>query len=163
MAQESYLELTAAGQPIEGESDVESGGRENKIPVLSWQLAGRTATEGGRAASTGRRQYDNVVMRMRLDKTMPLLSKAFRQNEIMEGTLRCYRPSPDGSGVTEQFFTFGFSEGRIVGLRIFQPDTLDPATSNEPITVEVQFRAHTLRFTHETASVEDVDDWRTEA
>lgn len=160
MAESVHLTLDANGTTIEGESTQTSLGRENTIECLYFEDSVRTAREKGTGMATGRRTYEPIVIRKRIDKSSPLLAKALCNNEVIEGTFKFYRPSPAGDGTTQQFFTVEIAEGRIASIKRISPDTIDPASSAEPPTEEVGFVFHTITWTYEDGGIVHTDNWR---
>lgn len=159
MAETVHLFLKANGNDIKGESTQTSLGREDSIECLYFQDSVRTAREKGSALATGRRTYEPIVIRKRIDKSSPLLAKALCNNEVVEGTFKFFRPSPAGDGTTQQFFTVEFSGGRIESIKRISPDTIDPASSIEPPTEEVGFVFHTITWTYEDGGITHTDNW----
>jgi len=160
MAETVHLELKANGTAIQGESTQTSLGRENTIECLYFEDSVRTAREKGTGMATGRRTYEPIVLRKRIDKSSPLLAKALCNNEVVEGVFRFFRPSPSGDGTTQQFFTVEIAEGRVAGIERTSPDTIDPASSAEPPTEEVSLVFHTITWTYEDGGVTHTDNWR---
>ena len=160
MAETVHLFLKANGSDITGESTQTSLGREGSIECLYFQDSVRTAREKGSGMATGRRTYEPIVLRKRIDKSSPLLAKALCNNEIIEATFRFYRPNPSGDGTTEQFFTIEIAEGRVAHITRVSPDTIDPASAVEPPTEEIGLVFHTITWTYEAGGVVHTDNWR---
>jgi type VI secretion system secreted protein Hcp len=160
MAETVHLYLKANGSDIQGESTQTSLGRENSIECLYFEDSVRTAREKGTGMATGRRTYNPIIIRKRIDKSSPLLAKALCNNEVIEGTFKFFRPSPSGDGTTQQFFTVEIAEGRINSIKRVSPDTIDPASAQEPPTEEVGFVFHTITWTYEDGGIVHTDNWR---
>jgi len=160
MAETVHLFMKANGNAVEGDSTQTSLGRENSIECLSFSDAVRTAREKGSGMATGRRSYEPLVFRKRIDRSSPLLAKALCNNEVIEGVFRFYRPSPAGDGTTEQFFTVEIAEGRIAHIHRTSPDSIDPASAQEPPTEEVGIVFHTVTWTYEPSGAAHSDSWR---
>ncbi len=160
MAETVHLYLKANGSDIQGESTQTSLGRENSIECLYFEDSVRTAREKGTGMATGRRTYNPIIIRKRIDSSSPLLAKALCNNEVIEGTFKFFRPSPAGDGTTEQFFTVEITEGRINSIKRVSPDTIDPASAAEPPTEEVGFVFHTITWTYEPGGKMHTDNWR---
>ena len=160
MAETIHLYLKANGTDIKGESTQTSLGREDSIECLYFQDSVRTAREKGTGMASGRRSYEPVVFRKRIDKSSPLLAKALCNNEVIEGNFKFFRPSPAGDGTTQQFFTVALAEARIAHIKRVSPDTIDPASAAEPPTEEVGIVFHTITWTYEDGGVEHTDNWR---
>ena len=160
MAETVHLYLKSNGADVQGESSQTSLGRENTIECLSFVDAVRTAREKGSGLATGRRTYEPIVFRKRIDKSSPLLARSLCNNEVIEGVFKFFRPNPAGDGTTEHFFTVEFAEGRIAGVRRVSPDVIDPASATEPPTEEVSFVFHTITWTYEATGASHADSWR---
>lgn len=160
MAETVHLYLKSNGSDIQGESTQTSLGRENSIECLYFEDSVRTAREKGTGMATGRRTYNPIIIRKRIDKSSPLLAKALCNNEVIEGTFKFFRPSPSGDGTTQQFFTVEIAEGRINSIKRVSPDTIDPASASEPPTEEIGFVFHTITWTYEDGGIVHTDNWR---
>src|SRR5262245_19606704 len=132
MAENVYLYLKAAGADIQGDSSVESLGRKDSIECVYYEQSVKTAREAGTAKATGRRQYDPLLIRKRIDKSTPLIAKALVENQAIEGTFKFFRPNPNGDGTTEQFYTVVIKQGRVASFSQVSPDSIQPATSSDP-------------------------------
>jgi type VI secretion system secreted protein Hcp len=159
MAETVHLYLKANGTDIKGESTQHSLGREESIECVYYDQSVTTAREAGSGMATGRRQYNPLVIRKRIDKSSPLIAKALTNNEAIEGTFKFFRPSPTGDGTTEQFYTVAIRQGRVATIKQIVPDTLVPATSTEPPLEEVSFVFHTISWTYTNGGVTHEDTW----
>lgn len=160
MAETVHLYLKSNSEDIQGESTQTSLGRENSIECLYFEDSVRTAREKGSGLATGRRTYEPVKIRKRIDKSSPLLARSLCNNEVIEGVFKFFRPAPSGDGTTEQFFTVEIAEGRISSIRRVSPDTIDPASATEPPTEEVCFVFHTITWEYVPGSTIHTDNWR---
>lgn len=160
MAETVHLKLSTNGEEIKGESTQTSLDREGTIECLSFVDAVRTAREKGSGMATGRRTYEPIVIRKRIDMSSPLLARSLCNNEVIEGVFKFYRPNPDGDGTTEHFFTVEIGEGRLAGIRRVSPDTIDPASALEPPTEEVSMVFHNITWTYERDGKSHHDNWR---
>lgn len=159
MAETVHLYLKANGSDIQGEPTQTSLGRENSIECLYFEQGVRTAREAGSGLATGRRQYEPLLIRKRIDKSSPLISKALCENQVIEGIFKFFRPNPTGDGTTEQFFTINIKKGRIASQRLWVPDTIVPASSTEPPLEEVTFVFHTIDWTYTNGGITHTDTW----
>ncbi len=159
MAETVHLFLKANGADIKGDSSQTSLGREGSIECVYYEQAVKTAREAGSALASGRRQYEPLLIRKRIDKSTPLLARALCNNEVIAGTFKFFRPNPTGDGTTEQFFTVEITNGRINSQKQIVPDTIVPATSTEPPLEEVTFVFHTITWTYENGGVTHQDTW----
>ena len=159
MPETVHLFLKANGTDIQGNSTQTSLGRENSIECLHYEQATITAREAGSGMATGRRQYQPLLIRKRIDKASPLLAKALCENQAIEGVFKFFRPNPTGDGTTEQFYTVQIKQGRIASMRQIVPDTLVPATATEPPLEEITFVFHTIAWTYTEGGVTHEDTW----
>ncbi|MEZ4390360.1 MAG: type VI secretion system tube protein TssD [Polyangiales bacterium] len=159
MAETVHLYLKANGSEIKGQSTQTSLGREGSIECLYFEQSVKTAREAGSGMATGRRQYEPLLIRKRIDKSSPMISKALCNNEEISATFKFFRPNPTGDGTTEQFYTVEISRGRIASQKLYVPDTIVPATSTEPPLEEVTFVFHTINWTFEDGGVTHEDTW----
>ncbi|MGF1468702.1 MAG: type VI secretion system tube protein TssD [Sandaracinaceae bacterium] len=160
MAETVHLYLRANGEEIQGESSQTSLGRANSIECIFYRDSVRTAREVGSGLATGRRAYEPTVILKRIDKATPLIAKALRGNQQIDGTFKFFRPSPTGDGTTEHFFTVEIGEGRVAFIERESPNVFDPAAANEPPLERVGFVFHTVTWTYEPGGQSDVDNWR---
>lgn len=159
MAETVHLFLKANGSEIKGDSTQTSLGREGSIECLYYEQKVLTAREKGSGMATGRRQYEPLLIRKRIDKSSPLLAKALTENQAIEGIFKFFRPNPAGDGTTEQFYTVTIKSGRIASIQQVSPDTIEPATSTSPPVEEVSFVFHTIGWTYEDGGVTHEDTW----
>ncbi|MBK8232236.1 MAG: type VI secretion system tube protein Hcp [Candidatus Eisenbacteria bacterium] len=163
MAETVHLYLKANGADIQGEPTQTSLGRENSIECVYFQHSVRTAREAGSGMATGRRSYDPIVIRKRIDKSSPLIAKALCNNEVIEGVFKFFRPNPAGDGTTEQFYTIEIKQGRVASLKEVSPDCLDPVSTNAPPLEELGFVFHTISWTYTNGGVMHEDTWNANA
>lgn len=159
MAESVHMYLKANGTDIQGESTQTSLGRENSIECVYYEQGVITAREAGSGIATGRRQYQPMLIRKRIDKSSPLLMKALCENQVIEAQFKFFRPNPTGDGTTEQFYTVGFKKGRIASIKQVVPDAFVPASSTEPPLEEITFVFHTINWTYTNGGVTHEDTW----
>ncbi|MCP3098206.1 type VI secretion system tube protein Hcp [Myxococcus sp. K15C18031901] len=159
MAETVHLYLAANGKDIKGESTQTSLGREDSIECVYYEQGVITAREAGSGLATGRRQYQPLLIRKRIDKASPLLMKALTENEAIEATFKFFRPSPAGDGTTDQFYTVTIKQGRVASIKQVVQDTIIPATATNPPLEEVTFVFHTISWTVSEGGVTHEDSW----
>ena len=159
MAETVHLYLKANGQDIKGESTQTSLGRGDSIECTYYEQGVITAREAGSGMATGRRQYQPLLIRKRIDKSSPLIAKALVENQKIEGNFKFFRPNPTGDGTTEQFYSVGLKDGRVASMRQYLPDTIVPASSTEPPMEEITFVFHTISWTFTKGGVTHEDTW----
>lgn len=159
MAETVHLYLKANGTDIKGESTQTSLGRADSIECLSFESSVITAREAGSGLATGRRQYQPIVIRKRIDKGSPLLIKALCENQVIEATFKFFRPNPTGDGTTEQYYTVSIKKARVNAIKLISPDVFIPTSTAEPATEEITFVFHTINWTYTNGGVTHEDTW----
>lgn len=160
MADTISLDLTGQVQgAIHGDNSQTTMNRANTIEVLSMTHALRSAFDRGTGMATGRRYYEPITFTKRIDRSSPLLRKALTTNEIVSGSFKWFRPNPDGSGSTEQFFTIAFTNGRVVSAEARLPNTLDTDSANLPPIEEIKLVFNTISWKFENGGIEHQDTW----
>jgi len=149
-----YLFLEANGTVIEGDSTVTSLGRENSIECLSFDQQIRQPIDPSTGLPSGRRIFEPIVIRKRIDKSSPLLAKALAQNEVIDAQFRFYRPNPAGDGTTQYYYTIEIHQGRISRFRTLTFDVLDPSQANYPAVEEVEFVFQQILWRYEPDGIE---------
>jgi type VI secretion system secreted protein Hcp len=163
MAETVHLFLKANGADIKGESSQTSLGRADSIEIVEFIHSVKTAREAGSSRATGRRQYEPIVIRKRIDKASPLIAKALVRNEKIEGKFMFFRPSPAGDGTTEQFYTIEIKDGRVASFKQEVEDTIVPASSTLPPMEEIGFVFHSIVWTISDGGVTHEDTWSEQA
>ena len=90
MAETVHLYLKANGSDIKGESTQHSMGRQDSIECTYYEQKVVTAREAGSGQATGRRQYEPLLIRKRIDKASPLIAKALVENQVIEGVFKFF-------------------------------------------------------------------------
>lgn len=157
MATPISLRLTANGTDIEGDSPVTSLERADTIEVVSMEQQMSRSFDRATLQPTGRRIYAPVRFTKRLDRSTPLLRKAMVNNEVVAGNFRWFRPDPDASGTTEQFFTLTFTEGRITKCTLKLPDTLSADTASLPPLEEIELTVGVITWSWTDGGIEFED------
>jgi type VI secretion system secreted protein Hcp len=159
MAETVHLSLKANGVDVKGDSTQTSLEREDTIECVYYEQSATSPREPSTGLAVGRRQYAPLLIRKRIDRSSPLLAKAFIKNEVIEGTFKFFRPSPAGDGTTEQFYTVHISQGRIVSIRQYVPDTLTPQSATLPPLEEVSLTFRIISWTYTQGGVTADDTW----
>lgn len=152
-AETVHLYLKANGQDIKGESTQVSLGRKDSIECISYEQKVGTSQAVGSGIATGRRQYEPIVIRKRIDKSSPLLLKALAQNQKIDAVFRFFRPNPNGDGTTEQFYTVEIRNGRIASIKQYSPDTIAPDTRQQPSQEEVAIVFENITWTYNNGGI----------
>ncbi|RYX83390.1 type VI secretion system tube protein Hcp [bacterium] len=146
-----HLSLKASGVEIKGE--VIQKGRENSIECFGYE-------QETQANPTGRRTYQPLVIRKRIDKASPLLMKALIKNENISATFKFYRTPQRGTAGSqasqEHYYTVTLSDARILSVRQVMPDTRE--SNAGATTEEVQFGFSKINWTYTVGGVSMDDD-----
>lgn len=142
MTTQIRLTLTANGEEIDG--DGSGPGESGSIECLAY-TDGVTTDQAPAGRYLGRRHYEAVVIRKRIDRASPRLLKALTENSVVQATLRFFRRAEDGS--LEHFFTVVLTEARIVTLE----HSWSGDVSNEH--EDVGIASNSVSWTHEPSGV----------
>lgn len=159
MAEAVHLYLKANGTEIKGESTTESLGRKDSIECFQLQFSVKTAREAGSGMASGRRQYEPLTLRKRIDKATPLLAKALVENQRIDAVFKFFRPSPAGDGTTQHFFEMELEQGRLASQTLSVPDTLVPATCVDPPLEEISIVFQAITWTYLDGGISHRDSW----
>jgi type VI secretion system secreted protein Hcp len=144
---------------IRGESTQVSMNRENMIEALAYtqMVVMEPDTRTGAAGEV--RDHFPITILKKIDKSSPLLYRAWRTGELCTATFRFFRPNPTGDGTTQQYYTVVLRGARISGLRRELLNTIEPATSTAPVVERVSFTYGDYREIFEDGGIEDGDVW----
>lgn len=147
----TWMTIRIDGQVIEGDTTREN--RKGQIEVLAFEQSVTTAREAGSGIATGRRQYQPLLIRKRIDKSSPLLMKALTQSSNAEVSFDFYRGNPGGDGTEERFYEIGLRNARVASVKI----VMDRDTGM--LTEEVTFVFHTIAWTYTNGGITHEDTW----
>ena len=159
MAETVHLFLKVNGKDIAGESTQTSLGRENSIECLLFEHSTLSARDLTTGLATGRRQFQPIKIRKRIDKSTPLLAKAMTENSVAEGEFKFFRPNPTGDGTTEQFFTIKITGARVTETHLTSPNVEELATSNQHPYEDIHFTFGVINWTYTNGGVTHEDTW----
>jgi type VI secretion system secreted protein Hcp len=143
-----YMFLKIDGNEIEGESTVASLGRENSIPIDSFNQE--------MARTDGKIEHKHIVITKVIDKASPLLFKALSSDETVNSAeFKFFRPSVSGSGAEEHFYTIKIESGKIESMITF-------TDSNSPYYFEeISISFQDITWTDEINGATHTDSVRT--
>ncbi len=143
-----FLSLRIDGNEIEGDSTVNTLGRENTIECLTYGQSITTARDATSGRATGRRIHSTVKVTKSIGRTSPLLVKALCNNEPCEATFRFFGVVPGGGGF-HHLYTVEITSDFVSSVRQFVPSPSDAASPYPPLLEEVEFAFRDITFTHE--------------
>jgi type VI secretion system secreted protein Hcp len=147
----TWMTIRINGQVIEGDTTREN--RKGQIELLAFEQSVTTAREAGSGLATGRRQYQPLLIRKRIDKASPLLMKALTENSNAEVRFDFYRGNPTGDGTEERFYEISLRNARVASAKI----VMDRDTG-EPME-EITFVFGTIQWTYTNGGVTHEDSW----
>jgi type VI secretion system secreted protein Hcp len=154
------LTLEIDGNQIEGESTVASMGREGTIECSSFRHGVAIPYDITDGKFTGRKQHEVVRIHKRIDKTTPLLLKALCQNEpVTSAAFRFYRPSLEGTGREEHFYTVLLENGYVTSVRQISEDANLGGERAPPMMEEVTLVCRDITWTYEIGGATHKDSW----
>lgn len=146
-------QLFVNGVAVAGEETTPLGGLGAEI--FSFDQGATTPFDQTSGLATGRRVYEPIRFRKRIDKATPILQQALSNNQQISGVFEFYRPNPAGDGTTQHYFTIA-----IQGFIVNAHTRLVPSATNEPAPLQdVAVVFQTIRWTHEVGAVEHTDTW----
>lgn len=145
------LELKANGTKIEGGIAGANDKINKLIKITQWENFVWTAREAGSGLATGRRQYTGINLIGPISKAAPLLFRALCNNEVVEGSLKCFRLNDAGG--KENHLNLDFSKARISNYLLF--------TSPIDGSMYYQFGIHftIIKYTWTDGGIEFEDHW----
>jgi type VI secretion system secreted protein Hcp len=153
MADNAHLTLKINGTAVAGESTSLSDGS-IELHSVSWGVS--CAVDWQLGSYTGRREYSAVSATKRICKATPLLFKALTTNQIVEGTIKFFRPTAAGDAVSENYYTLDFKAGRIESIS-------QGVGGSEVPTETIGFAFRSFTMTYDTKGAKGItagDDWQ---
>ncbi|MHA1969272.1 MAG: type VI secretion system tube protein TssD [Candidatus Hodarchaeales archaeon] len=109
----------------------------------------------GSGAITGSKVHTPVIFVKEVDKSTPLLFKSLVHSEtLIEVLFRFFNQS------NYNYFTVRLEEAKIVSIREFMPNSLNPA-SYQPLMEEISLVYTKITWTWEEEGIEFADEWGT--
>lgn len=131
-----YMKLTIDGGVVVGESQITSLNRAGTIELLSYEDHVTASYDRASGMAAGRRSYEPITIRKRIDSATPLLIKALAQHQPVEASFLFFRPNPTGAGSEQHAMTVEIKTARVVAVSHLTPE-VEGATM--PVVEEVQF------------------------
>jgi type VI secretion system secreted protein Hcp len=159
-AQTVHLKLEIDGSVIEGESTISSMEREGTIECSSFGENGYTPIDAATGLPSGRRQHRPITITKRIDKSSPLLWKAWTNNEpVSKAEFMFFRPAAGGSGAEEKFLTIMLEGGTIASMSVVSMDAIAAGEDAPPVMDSVTFTFQTITWTYENNGATHTDTW----
>jgi type VI secretion system Hcp family effector len=152
MAENAHLTLKIAGAEAKGSSTQVTDG---SIECYSVSFGVTNPIDWATGSASGRREYSAIAITKRTDKVSPLLMKALTGNQVVEGSIKFFRPPHDGSDKSEPYYTIEFKFGRIES---FQMSSGGGDIPMESVTFAYRQITHTYD-SKDAKGVTFTDDW----
>lgn len=157
MALSAYLTLTGTHLgPIEGSST--QLGREGMIEVFAVNHAIVSPRDPTSGRPTGKRLHKPFTILKALDRASPALHSVLTQNEnLVDVTLRFFRPSPDGTEA--EVFIIRLRNATLSSMQTRMHHTYNPRFAAFPPLEELAFAYQRIEWTWLEGAVSGEDDW----
>lgn len=143
-----YLKLEINGSRIEGESPVRLLGREDTIECLSFLWGCQAPFDAATGKSSGKPEHTPVEIEKCVDKSTPLLIKAFCQNEPVDlAEFMFFRTEKDGT--EEKFYTVRLKGGHISSITQIAQHRIVAGDQPPPMMEKVAFVFKEIEWTYE--------------
>jgi type VI secretion system secreted protein Hcp len=136
------LFVSIDGAAVPGDSVAQSLGREGSIECLALTSGANEKNTKGVVTI----QVADIVCTKRLDRATPALLRALAEQMPVQLEARFYRPSPDGDGTTQHYYSLFGSAGAVIEVAQTSPDALGFDTAGLPATERVVFRFPVVEF-----------------
>jgi type VI secretion system secreted protein Hcp len=153
------LPLTAASdyflkiEGVDGES--EDAAHRNEIEVLSWSWGVSNSASMSSGQSTGRRTYEPIVFKKRIDKSSPLLFKSCATGKhIPKATLTVRRQSPTGG--PEDYYTITLEDCFVTSYQTNGGGGSGGTTSEQSEEIKITFKKITISHLPSKSTESDV-------
>lgn len=113
--EKGYMRLSIDGVG-EIKGDVAEAGREGAIEIWGWDHKIDSPRDAASAQATGRRTYEPIVIRKRIDKSSPILARAFKE-KLTITSLILELPDPSAAASEEQYYTIQLVNANISSIR----------------------------------------------
>ncbi len=143
---------------IDGKTVESDLGEDGAIPLLALRNSIISPRDSASGLPTGRRQYQPITIRKRIDKASPLLMKALTENQSIEAQLHFYRPASDGT--MEMYYCIFLEGGSIVDHQLALGYSLGDTATHEvsqPFE-EISFTYQKITWLYPKSNISFEDD-----
>jgi type VI secretion system secreted protein Hcp len=134
------------------------------IDVTYFQQKGIAPRDAASGLSTGRRQYNPVVFRKRVDTASPKLEQAFVNNEVLSTVqFRFLKTASDGT--TTELYRVDLANAGIGSIDLYSPEELggDGSGASPGLLEELSLVFQTITWTYPDGGITAQDDWQSQA
>ncbi len=116
LADAGYMRLSIEGiGAVKG--DATAAGREGSIEIYGFSHEVISPRDAASGQSSGRRTFEPILIRKRVDKSSPILARAFRE-KLKITMLTLDVPDPAASSGEEVYFTIQFENAKITSIDV---------------------------------------------
>jgi type VI secretion system secreted protein Hcp len=131
-------------------------GREGQMEVLAWNHEVSTPVDAASGLPTGKRSHAPFRVVLRHSRGTPLLAQSLAENKtIATVDMDMWQVGP--TGIDQKYFTYSFTNCRVISMRAWAPNKLDSATASYVSGVEVSFTYQTVTWTSPSAGITFTD------
>ena len=153
-----YLKLEIEGSRITGESSVRLQGREDTIECSSFVWGGQAPFDPVSGERSGKPEHTPVEIEKRIDKSTPLLIKAFCNNEPVDlAEFMFFRTAKDGT--EEKFYTVRLTGGHISRVTQISQERIVAGDLPPPMMEKVAFVFKEIEWKYEIDGGTYADSW----
>lgn len=153
-----YLKLEIEGSRITGESSVRLQGREDTIECSSFVWGGQAPFDPVSGERSGKTEHTAVEIEKRIDKSTPLLIKAFCNNEPVDlAEFMFFRTAKDGT--EEKFYTVRLTGGYISRVTQISQERIVAGDKPPPMMEKVAFVFKEIEWKYEIDGGTYADSW----
>lgn len=143
------LSLQVNGEIVQGDNPQQSLGRANTIECVELQAGASAKNNKGTLVVAPH----SIVCRKRLDRATPTLLSAVAEQAPVDLVARFFRPSPNGDGTTEQYYSVIATGGLVTQVAQVSPNALSADSANLPAMEEVTFLFASVEYVWENGGV----------
>jgi type VI secretion system secreted protein Hcp len=101
--------------------------------------------------------YTPIYITKTVEMSSPLLFQAMNTHELLQVTIRFWRPSQTGQEV--QYFTIELLDAYINSIHMYIKDNKNPDYMQYPMMEEISFVYSRITFTYEDGGITAEGDW----
>ena len=134
-------------------------GFEGSLDVTYFQQKGNAPRDAASGLATGRRQYNPVVFRKRVDKASPRLESAFVGNEVLTSVQFTFL-ALSGDGTTSALYKVDLTNAAIASIDLYSPEGIagTPGGESPGLLEELSLVFQTITWTYPNGGITAQDD-----
>ena len=157
-----FMMMGIDGNTIKFRSECNRSGYTDKTEILGYLLEVKNSRDAGSGLSTGRRQYQPIIIWKMSGASSPQFFQAITTNELIRKiTLQYYKPD-DIYKMNELVYTVEFENVSIAGYRqiMGSPDVPEFKAKSFGLFDEIKIVFERMTVTENKAKTTAIDSWR---